>query len=78
MKNLEGRVAVVTGAAGGIGRATSLRLADLAPDVESALPFVTAVDAADGLAAARTLGLPAELVPPNLRRRLQERTELTR
>ena len=53
-------------------------LADLAPDVESALPFVSAVDAEDGLAAARTLGLPAELMPPYWRRRLQERTELTR
>lgn len=58
--------------------AAALRLADLAPDVESALPFVSAVDAEDGFAAARTLGLPAELMPPYWRRRLQERMELTR
>jgi hypothetical protein len=51
--------------------AAVLRLADLVPDVESALPHLTTVDGEDGLLAVRALGLSAELLAPYWRKRFE-------
>jgi hypothetical protein len=64
--------------AAGFHVAATLRIADLASDVESALPFVSQADAAAGHAAAEVLGLPPELLPPVWQRRLREQAEIAR
>ena len=64
--------------AAGFRLAAALRLADLAPDVESALPFVSTADAEAGLAAAEALGVPPELLPPSWLRRLRESRGIAR
>jgi len=58
--------------AAGFQVAAALRLADLASAVESALPFVSEVDAEQGAAAARALGVDLDLLPPYWRKRLED------
>ena len=52
--------------------AAEYRLADVVPDVESALPYLTNVDGEDGLGAVRALGISPETLAPYWKRRLDD------